>query len=55
MNDMHRDAGIAHDNVERMRKALYRIQELATDTPTKRDMEKALNAIVRECEDTLSA
>lgn len=54
MNDMHRDAAIAERNVQAMRKALYRIQELATDTPTPEDAQRALDAIVAECEDVLS-
>ena len=37
-----------------LRKVIERIQELATDTPTKSDMERALNHIVKECEDALS-
>lgn len=40
--------------VERLRLALVRIQELATDTPDPEDIDAALNAIVRECEDVLS-
>jgi len=39
---------------ERLRAALTRVQELATDTPSPDDYDEALNAIVRECEDALS-
>lgn len=40
--------------MERFGSTLSEIQELATDTPTKRDMENALNSIVKRCEDALS-
>lgn len=43
------------DKIAQLYAVLHRIQELATDTPTKSDMETALNEIVRECEDALSA
>lgn len=35
-------------------RALKRIEELSTDTPTPEDAERALDAIKRECEDALS-
>jgi hypothetical protein len=41
--------------VESLRGALRRIEELATDTPTPEDAERALDAIKRECEDVLSS
>lgn len=43
------------DRIAQLYAVLHHIQELATDTPTPEDMETALNAIVKECEDALSA
>lgn len=40
---------------ERLESILATVQELATDTPTKKTMEMALDGIVRLCEDALSA
>lgn len=37
-----------------LRGVIRQIQELATDTPTQEDMEKALDDIVRLCEDALT-
>lgn len=37
-----------------LRRALARIQEWATDTPTPEDMERNLDLIVGECERVLS-
>ena len=49
----HRDEALAREAA--LVKSLVNIQEDATDTPTYGDAKAALNRIVRECEDVLSA
>lgn len=44
----------ASDTIAQLRQALRRIEELATDTPTPEDAERALDAIKGECERVLS-
>lgn len=55
MNDMHRAADIAFDNVDRMRKALYGIKDRATDEAlTLEDAKRALADIEAACDAVLN-